>query len=222
MLDNAALQDDFTRTREGYSFLVQTLSESLPIRPKDTPETRYKRLKAAIASVASLCPVTLAEADLAARHIAADRHAKECMRLIGQYDRSDDMRMKARAQSNSMGRQADSALRSLLRLQAERMKRDADAKRAEAAVWAEHRAASAMEAALEEAFPASEPVAAREPAAVVAATPEAAVAEDSAPARRVLSDPEALAEDDKMTRIPFARLAQRRQTSVSETQSQFS
>ncbi len=87
MLDETAYLEDFTRTQDGYFFLVEEFRRELP-----------------------------------------EKHAQ------------------LRAQSNSMARQADSAMRSLLKLQAAREKRDADAKRADAAVWAEHRAAKGMEA----------------------------------------------------------------------------
>ncbi len=149
MLDETAYLEDFARSRDGYFFLVEEFRRELPEPPKDTPEMRRKRLKAAIGTVARLCPVTLAEAKLAARFVSADQHASECLRQIKQLSRAPEKHAQLRAQSNSMARQANSAMRSLLKLQAAREKRDADAKRADAAVWAEHRAAKGMEAALE-------------------------------------------------------------------------
>ncbi len=154
MLDDTTAQDDFTRTREGYVTLVEILAAELPEPPKETAAMRYKRIKAAIATIASLCPVTLAETRLAARHVAAGEHATECRRMVNQLRRAPAEQAKCRAQAASMGRDSDSALRSLQKLQATRIKRDADQKRAEAAVWAEHIALKAMDAALEPAVPA--------------------------------------------------------------------
>ncbi len=172
MLDSDTLQDDIIRTQDGYFLLVNMLSAQLPQPPKETPETWYKRLRAAIATVAGLCPVTLAEARLAARYVAAEEHAGECLRQVSQLRHNPDQQNKCRAQSNSMARQSESALRTLQRLQAARIKRDADPKSAEAAVWAEHIAAKGMMAALEQAVvPAVQEAAAPEeaPAPVVAA-----------------------------------------------------
>ncbi len=149
MLDETGYQEDFARTQDGYYFLVQQFRGELPEPPKETPAMQRKRLTTAIATVASLCPVTLAEARLAARFVSADQHASECLRQINQLRRAPELHAQLRAQSNSMARQADSAMRTLLRLQAARTKRDADPKSADTAVWTEHLAAKAMEAALE-------------------------------------------------------------------------
>ena len=221
MLDNTERQDDFARTRNGYSFLVDTFRQTLPEPPKETPEVRYKRMKAAIAAVASLCPVGIAEANLAARHVAADQHAMECLRQANQYNRNQVMLMKCQAQSNSMGRQADSALRSLLRLQAMRMKRDAKREAAEAAVWAEHIAAEAMMAAFEPAAREGEPVAPSEPAVTEAETPEAVVTEAATPARTVFVRPFVTRTEEEMVQELAARSSRGGLGAVSETQSQF-
>ena len=170
MLDETAYQDDFTRTRDGYHYLVDIFRVELPQPPKETPEMQRKRLKAAIATVASLCPVTLAEAKLAARFVSADQQASECLRQINQLRRDPDSHAKLRAQSASMSRQADSAMRTLLKVQAARMKRDSQRETADAAVEAEHRAASAMEAALEpDVVKEAEPVTVETAAVVVSA-----------------------------------------------------
>ncbi len=210
MLNEPALQDDFARTRAGYYELVRQLSQELPQPPKETPAMQRARLQAAIATIAGLCPVTLAEARLAARHISAGEHAGECLRQIAQVRKDPAMQAKLRAQSNSMERQSASALRSLQRLKAERIKRDGDAKQADAAVWAEHIAASAMEAALEAVVP--------EPAAVTPNAPdEAAVAAETA------SDGNGARADwpdaDALTRELATRLVQVREDHILETQS---
>ena len=153
MLDDTDRHADFTRTRAGYFFLVDDFRTSLPEPPKETPEKRQQRLQAAISAVASLCPVNLAEARLAARHVSADEEASECLRLANQLRHNLPMQLKCRAQSVSMARQSESALRTLLRLQAMRTKRDARPETADAAAWAEHIALSAMTAALAPAVP---------------------------------------------------------------------
>ena len=156
MLDTTTLQADSARPRDGYFFLVDTLSATLPEPPNETPEIRHQHMQAAIATVASLCPVGLAEARLAARYVAADEHANECLREVNQLHDNLSMQLKCRAQSVSMARQSESALRTLLRLQATRLKRDAQPESADAAVWAEHIVAQALTAALTGGVPESD------------------------------------------------------------------
>ena len=144
MLDNTSREADYTRSRDGYHHVVRELSNSLPAPTEEPPEVRYRRIQAGVSAVASLCPVNQAEADLAARHVAAGAQALDCMRLSTAPGLELTKKMQCLAQSASMGRQADAALRSLLRLQAMRTKRDANPKTADAAAWAEHIALSAM------------------------------------------------------------------------------
>ncbi len=148
MLDSETLQNDVARTRDGYFLLVDTFSATLPFQPNETLEARLQRMQAAIAAVACLCPVGLAEARLAARYVAADDHASECLRLVNQLHDDLPMQLKCRAQSIGMARQSESALRALMRLQAIRLKRDAKPETASAGEWAEHIATTAMTAAL--------------------------------------------------------------------------
>ena len=176
MLDATTRQADFIRPRDGYFFLVDTLSATLPATPNETPEIRHQHMQAAIAAVASLCPVGLAEARLAARYVAADEHANECLREVNQLHDNLSMQLKCRAQSVSMARQSESALRTLLRLQALRLQRDAKSETADAAVWAEHIVAQAMTAALTGGTPESEP-AAPSPSEAVEAPVEAELSE---------------------------------------------
>jgi hypothetical protein len=62
--------------------LIHTLHTSLPPPPPgDDPEAIARRDRDAIAQVASLLPATAAEARLAARFVAADARAHECLRL---------------------------------------------------------------------------------------------------------------------------------------------
>jgi len=213
MLDETDYQDDFARTRDGYYFLVDLFRVELPQPPKETPDMRQKRLKAAIATVAGLCPVTLAEARLAARFVSADQQASECLRQINQLRHNPDAHAKLRAQSNSMARQADSAMRTLLRLQAARTKRDSKPENGDAAVWAEHRAAKTMEAALEPPVTQDAPV---------AATPEATVTEQGAPAPAVVVRSESWTAGRDFEAELRSRLPQGDAGAVFEIESQFS
>ena len=212
MSDDTAAADDFTRTREGYATLVEILWAELPEPLKETREMRYKRIKAAIAAIASLCPVTLAEARLAARHVSAGEHATECRRQVNQLRRAPTEQAKCRAQAASMGRDSDSALRSLQKLQAVRIKRDADQKSAEAAVWAEHIALKSMDAALEPEVVAEVPDAGAAVAEDMASADTAVRSEVRVPAR-VRFDAETF-ED-----VVLARIAEANLEMVSETES---
>ena len=52
MSDTTIHQTDSRRPRDGYFFLVDTLSATLPEPPNETPEIRYQHMQAAIAAVA--------------------------------------------------------------------------------------------------------------------------------------------------------------------------
>ncbi len=107
---------------DAYSELIRTLRLALPPPLADSSENLTRRDHAAIARIAALTPANAAEADLAALYVAASEQWKDCLRLVQQPDISEDWAMKCRAQANSMMRQAQSALRLLLRLQAARQK----------------------------------------------------------------------------------------------------
>jgi|GEM_PF-3103031 len=209
MLDETGYQEDFARTQEGYLFLVDQFRGELPQPLKETPAMQRKRLKTAIATVASLCPVTLAEARLAARFVSADQQASECLRQINQLSRAPELHAKLRAQSNSMARQADSAMRTLLKLQAARAKRDSKPKDADAAVCAEHRAAKAMEAALEPQV------------TEVVEQPAVAVAEPAAPVRVEVVRSDAWVSPGDFEALLRERMAWNSADTVFETESQF-
>ncbi len=134
----------YIRSREAYQHLVYTFSTSLPPPLDATPDICRRRQSALIERVASLCPVNAAEAALAAQFVAADAQASECLQLANQPETELTMRLKCGAQSASMLRQSQAALRTLLRMQAAREKRDAQVATADAAAWAAHIAATGM------------------------------------------------------------------------------
>ncbi len=107
--------------REGFALLCA----ELPPPPDKTPEARTARERGAMDAVFTLNPENAFEARLAVRIVAMDAHAADCLRLAG-LAADDPMEMRrCRAQAASMARQADAALRALLRIQATREKQEA-------------------------------------------------------------------------------------------------
>jgi len=102
-----------------------TLISALPPPVPDTPEHRAARDEDAIAAVAALYPADAFEARLAARIVAADSHAMDCLRLAIQPGTDPLDVRRCRAQANSMMRQSQSALHALQRRQAAREKAEA-------------------------------------------------------------------------------------------------
>jgi len=133
------------RCRQAYHHLIFTLGTTLPPPPTDSPENRDRRDSAAIAQVAAPLPANAAEAVLAAQYVAACAQSMDCLRLANQAGTDPGLALKCAAQAASMMRQAQSALRLLLRAQAVRQKREADTGQADAAAWTEHCAAGLME-----------------------------------------------------------------------------
>ncbi len=133
---------------DAYSQLIRTLRLALPPPLSDSPDDLARRDHAAIARIAALTPANAAEADLAALYVAASEQWKECLCLAHQPDISASWAMKCRAQANSMMRQAQSALRLLLRMQAARQKTEANSAASERAAWTEHCAIGLMAQAL--------------------------------------------------------------------------
>src|SRR6185437_14278392 len=84
------------------------------------PESRALREQHAMTSVAHLIPENAAEADLAAQIVAAQFHARDALQAASGTD--PEVVRRCRAQAASMMRQADSAIRTLLRMQAERQR----------------------------------------------------------------------------------------------------
>jgi hypothetical protein len=172
--------------RDAYWMLIHTLHTSLPPPPPgDDPEAIARRDRDAIAQVASLLPVTAAEARLAARFVAADARAHECLRLAELYPTDVTQVLKCNAQAATMWRQSDSALRALQRMQAARSKRDSDPAAADRAAWTEHCAQGLMADALHGGRAAFEPA----PPPPPPSEPEPA-AGDAEPARDPIKEAE--------------------------------
>lgn len=109
---------------------VFLLMESLPPPLTDTPEERAARDEAAIASLAVLNPGDAYEARLAARAVAADARATECLRLASVPKLHPDRVDQCLRQANAMMRASEAALRSLRAMQAAREKAEAAAQAA--------------------------------------------------------------------------------------------
>jgi hypothetical protein len=103
-------------------FIRALLVRYLPPRVADTPEAQAAHDRHAMAAVTALHPEDDFEADLAVRIVAMGVHADDSLRLAG-LAAADAMEMhRCRAQAVSMARQADSSLRTLRRMQADRDK----------------------------------------------------------------------------------------------------
>lgn len=133
--------------RDAYRYLVYTLRKGLP-QPDDMPEAVAWRDHAAIAQVAALCPVNAAEAALAAQYVAAHAQAMDSLRLARDAAVAGDWVLRCAAQSACMMRQAQGALRLLLRTQAERRRLEADNHTADLSTWTAYCAEQWMTQAL--------------------------------------------------------------------------
>jgi hypothetical protein len=102
----------------------------LPPPPDDTPEARHLRDERAMTAVAHLLPENAAEAEVAVLIVAAQFQARDALRAAArcipgpdpETGPDPDRLRQCRAQAASMMRQADSFIRTLLRMQAERQK----------------------------------------------------------------------------------------------------
>jgi hypothetical protein len=131
-----------------YYQLVHSLCPALPPPVPDTPEARVHRDNAAIAQVASVLPASADDANLAALYVAAGAEALECLRRAREYPTDSSFALKWTTQSGSMMRQAKGYRSLLLRIQAERKKREADNAELDKAAWTEHCAIGLMTDAL--------------------------------------------------------------------------
>ena len=140
-----------------YYQIVHTLGGLLPAPVTDTPEALAHRDNDAIAHVASLLPGNADEAHLAARVAAADAYAMDCLRLAHDCRVAPMLFLKCTAQAACMMREARGARTQLMRIQAERRKRESDNATRDQAAWTEHCAIGLMMQALPGAAPVAMP-----------------------------------------------------------------
>jgi hypothetical protein len=127
-----------------YYQLVYTLTDLLPPPLDDTPAGLRARNLAAIAKVAALLPVNANEADLAAQCIAARAQAEDLLRLLRQHAGDIGLVIRLNAQYASMLRTSLSLHGRLMRVQAQRQKRQATDGAASQDAWALHIAERSM------------------------------------------------------------------------------
>jgi len=143
--------------RDMYYQLVHALFTSLPPPVTDTPEDLTRRDNAAIAQVACLLPANADEVALAAQYVAANARALEYLRLANNLAADPARALQYTAQAACMMRQARGARSLLLRVQAQRQKREANQASLDRAAWIEHCAIGLMANALGRTPPAPPP-----------------------------------------------------------------
>ncbi len=131
-----------------YYHLVHTLCGALPLPVTDTPEDLIRRDNAAIAQVACLLPANADEVALAVQYVAANAQALDSLRLAHLHAADPNRALQCNAQAASMMRQARGARSLLLRVQAQREKREANQASLDRAAWIEHCAIGLMVNAL--------------------------------------------------------------------------
>lgn len=95
-----------------------------------------------------MLPANAEEADLAARCVGHAAYGMDCLRLARVHRADLTSFLKCTAQAASVERRAQSARSLLMRLQAERRKREADSAAVDQAAWREHCAIGMMADAL--------------------------------------------------------------------------
>lgn len=133
--------------RDVYHQVIHTLRAAL-LPVTDAPEDLIHRDNAAIAMVASLLPANADETNLAAQYAAASAYAIECLRLAQEHRGNLTNFLECEARADSMQRQARGFRTLLLRVQAERRKRETDNAATDRAAWTEYCAIGLMADAL--------------------------------------------------------------------------
>jgi len=122
---------------EGFYKVARELRITLP-KPGDAGNAALvERDRAAIAMIASLVPVTSAEANAAAHHIILSDIAMGCLRDSQDPALSSDKQLQSFKWADSLLRQSNAKLALLLRMQAERRRREATPKGAMQCDYAE-------------------------------------------------------------------------------------
>lgn len=133
--------------RDTYFQLVYNLRAAIP-PVSDTPEDIAHRDNAIIALIASLLPANADEANLAGLYAMASAQATRSLQLAEQHPSDVAFVVKCHANALRMTREARSTRQLLLRIQAERRRRETDAAAIERAAWTEHCAIGLMAEAL--------------------------------------------------------------------------
>lgn len=174
---------------DAYHHLIRSLVPALPPPGENPgPEDIRRRDHAAIAAIAALAPANAAEAELAAQFVAASAQWRVCLRLAQAPGTPPPMARTSHAQSASMMRQANAALRLLSRMQEVRRKLEADDAARDRIAWTEHCAIGLMAAALSPA-PAAPSDAIPESVEPAAPHPEPAVELSPEPAEPSATEP---------------------------------
>lgn len=113
---------NFLLTADDCRAVVDALRTGLPAPVPNTPEQRELRDQAAIATVASMHPVNLAEAMMAANFVVMHETAMDCLRLSNVGD--ERYQMQFRHQAVQFMNRSQSMSRLLLQMQADRQKRE--------------------------------------------------------------------------------------------------
>jgi hypothetical protein len=162
-----------------YYQLIHTLSGCLPPPRTNSPEDRIRHENAIIARIASMLPANADEAHIAGQCIAAQAQSDECLRLSQVHIADERLFMRFTALSVGMMRQSNSARSLLMRVQAQREKREADAGALNQANWIEHCAIGLMADALGRAGPAPMEEPAPPPTSEEEAEPQADLAAEA-------------------------------------------
>ena len=134
---------------EAFQELMRTLHRALPGPEHDTPEGWALRDRSAIQAVQALQPANAAEGRMAVQFVAADSWAEDCMRLAHERRLEPSIAKQCQAQAMAMMREAKSASRTLLRMQAARRAIEADPVAAQRADWIEHGVGRMMRAGMD-------------------------------------------------------------------------
>ena len=131
----------------GYRIIVAKIhAEVVPPHITD-PDLIADYVAAAIASIASMLPANMEEAETALRVVRADAQASDAIRHARAHFNDPTPAMKCQAQAALMMRTANAARSLLMRIQTGRRKRDANPTAAHQDAWTEHCAAGFLTAA---------------------------------------------------------------------------
>jgi hypothetical protein len=130
-----------------YRTIVADLYTDIPSPHLTDPELIAERVHAAIAEIASMCPVNAEEARIAARVVTADTQARDCIRHARALFSDTIPAMKCQAQASHLMRTANAARSLLLRVQVARRKRDSVQDTREQDAWTTHAAEGLLLAA---------------------------------------------------------------------------